>query len=141
MVSHKSSFFFYAAGIEPVGSRKKKGKGKKRITRFLSQGSRHISRDTLLGSNYAFLKYLPLHLSLSLIHTPSLSLLSCLAGKQPKYPGLTDLTAHADTTRKRLERKVMSKKALRRVADAMDDISAKRFKDKFGYNFNYALRS
>ena len=38
-------FFFYAAGIEPVGSRKKKGKGKKRITRFLSQGSRHISID------------------------------------------------------------------------------------------------
>ena len=61
--------------------------------------------------------------------------------REAKYPGLTDLKKHTDTPRKRLERKVLSKRALKSVAASMDSLNAKKFQDKFGYNFNYALHS
>ena len=56
-----------------------------------------------------------------------------------KHPGLTDLKVEVDTPRARLERKVMSKKALKRVSTSVDAANAKKYKDKFGYSFNYAL--
>ena len=71
----------------------------------------------------------------------SLSLL--VPGKQQQknpYPGLTDLKVHTNTPRRRMERRILDKKAIRRVADAMDEMSAKRFQDKFGYSFNYAYK-
>ena len=56
-----------------------------------------------------------------------------------KHPGLTDLKVQVDTPRSRLERKVLNKRALKRVAESVDTANAKKYKDKFGYNFNYAL--
>ena len=61
-------------------------------------------------------------------------------GSRKKYPGLTDLKAQADTPRKRLERQVFSKRALKKVAAAMDTASARHHRDKFGDTFNYALK-
>ena len=60
-------------------------------------------------------------------------------GRQKKHPGLTDLAAHSNTPRKRLERRVFSKRAVKKVADAMDVANARSFRDKFGDSFNYAL--
>lgn len=60
---------------------------------------------------------------------------------EKKFPGLTDLKVHKDTARKRLERKILSKRSLKKVAKDMDSATAKKFQDKFGYSFNYALRS
>jgi len=64
-----------------------------------------------------------------------------IIGNKEKFPGLTDLKAQTDTPKERLSRKVLSKKAVRRVAKAMNSLNAKKYHDKFGYNFNYALRS
>lgn len=61
--------------------------------------------------------------------------------KEPKYPGLTDLKKHKDTARTRVERKILNKKSVKRVAQAVDTADKNRFRDKFGYSFNYALRS
>ena len=53
--------------------------------------------------------------------------------------GLTDLRKIKSTSRSRLQRKVLSKKSLKRVAETMNVLDAKRNLDKFGNNFNYAL--
>lgn len=74
----------------------------------------------------------------------NLALFKCfllIIGNKEKFPGLTDLKAQTDTPKERLSRKVLSKKAVRRVAKAMNSLNAKKYHDKFGYNFNYALRS
>ena len=52
--------------------------------------------------------------------------------------GLTDLKKKS-TSRSRLQRKVLSRKSLKRVAETMNVLDAKRNLDKFGNNFNYAL--
>ena len=61
--------------------------------------------------------------------------------KKTKKPedGLTDLKKLKSTSRSRLQRKVLSKKSLKRVAETMNVLDAKRNLDKFGNNFNYAL--
>jgi len=61
--------------------------------------------------------------------------------KKTKKPevGLTDLKILKSTSRSRLQRKVLSKKSLKRVAETMNVLDAKRNLDKFGNNFNYAL--
>lgn len=53
--------------------------------------------------------------------------------------GLTDLKKTKNTARSRLQRKVLSSKSLKRVAETMNTLDAKRNLDKFGNNFNYAL--
>ncbi len=57
-----------------------------------------------------------------------------------KYPGLTNLTVTKETPRKRLEKKVLSKHSLKRVAQGEERLTEKKFSDKFGNNFNYALK-
>lgn len=74
----------------------------------------------------------------------SVHYLECFPGKtklKAKFPGLTDLKAQVDTPRKRLERKVLSKQSLKRVAESMNELVTKRYNDKFGNNFNYALKN
>ena len=61
--------------------------------------------------------------------------------RQPKYPGLTDLKKEVDTPRKRLERKVLSKRSLKRVAESVNELTMKKYNDKFGDHFNYALKN
>lgn len=58
--------------------------------------------------------------------------------KKRKYPGLTDLNDKQSTARTRLEKKVFDKSAVKRVAQTMDDLDYKKFKDKFGNQFNYS---
>lgn len=57
----------------------------------------------------------------------------------PKFPGLVDISTPTDAPRQRLERKLLSKRSLRRVAEDVDKLARKKFDDKFGNNFNYAL--
>ncbi|KAK2192866.1 hypothetical protein NP493_21g06028 [Ridgeia piscesae] len=54
-----------------------------------------------------------------------------------KQSNLTDLKKSGTSSRKRLETKVFKRRAMNRVAEAMNSLDAKRFKDKFGNNFNY----
>ncbi|CAG7727803.1 unnamed protein product [Allacma fusca] len=54
-----------------------------------------------------------------------------------KYPQLTDVRKLKDDPRKRLEKKIFNKKSLKRVATALDAANAKKFRDKFGDQFNY----
>lgn len=59
-------------------------------------------------------------------------------GKKKKFPNLSDLKQHANTSRSRLEKKVFNKSSMRRVAEVM--VKADRRKhDKFSNQFNYAL--
>ena len=60
-------------------------------------------------------------------------------GRRKKYPGLTDISAHNETPRKRLEKQIFSKRAVKKVASVLDTANARRFHDKFGDTFNYAL--
>ena len=66
--------------------------------------------------------------------------------KQPKgktsesklrYARLTDVKKIDNTCRKRLEKKVLSAGALRRVEEATSTFTKKRNLEKFGSNFNY----
>lgn len=61
--------------------------------------------------------------------------------RKKKYPGLTDLKVHTDTPRTRLEKKVLNKQSLKRIAEIQEKAATKQYQDKFGYNFNYALKS
>ena len=66
------------------------------------------------------------------------------AGKRKfktKFPGLTDLKAHVDTPRKRVERKVLSRQSLKRVSERVNELATKKYNDKFGDSFNYALKN
>lgn len=59
-------------------------------------------------------------------------------GKKKKFPNLSDLKQHTNTSRSRLEKKVFNKSSMRRVAEVM--VKADRRKhDKFSNQFNYAL--
>ena len=55
-------------------------------------------------------------------------------------PGLTDLKKKANTSRSRLEKIVFDKSSLQRVSSEMDKVKKSLVDEKFGNNFNYALR-
>ncbi|XP_013383000.1 UV-stimulated scaffold protein A [Lingula anatina] len=57
-----------------------------------------------------------------------------------KFPNLTDIKAAGNTSRRRLEKKVLNKSALRRVTNALDSLDYKLAKDRFANQFNYALK-
>lgn len=74
----------------------------------------------------------------------SVIIIIIFAGKKKlsaKFPGLTDLKAKVNTPRKRLERKVLSRQSLKRVAESANELATKKYNDKFGNNFNYALKN
>lgn len=56
-----------------------------------------------------------------------------------KRCGLTDLKKENNTAKIRLEKIVLNKKAMKRVANEMDAIATKRCFDKFANQFNYSL--
>uniref|UniRef100_A0A3Q3KHE6 UV-stimulated scaffold protein A n=1 Tax=Monopterus albus TaxID=43700 RepID=A0A3Q3KHE6_MONAL len=58
--------------------------------------------------------------------------------KKKKYPNLSDLKQSANTARSRLEKKVFSKSAMRRVAQVMSKADRRKH-EKFSNQFNYAL--
>ncbi|XP_056004926.1 UV-stimulated scaffold protein A-like isoform X3 [Ostrea edulis] len=60
--------------------------------------------------------------------------------KEPKYPNLTDINIVKNTTRTRLEKRVLNKSAMKRVNEVMDNLAYKRIRDRFGNQFNYSLR-
>uniref|UniRef100_A0AAQ5YBE5 UV-stimulated scaffold protein A n=1 Tax=Amphiprion ocellaris TaxID=80972 RepID=A0AAQ5YBE5_AMPOC len=60
-------------------------------------------------------------------------------GKKKKYPNLSDLKQSTNTARSRLEKKVLNKSSLRRVAEVMNKVD-KRKHDKFSNQFNYSLK-
>uniref|UniRef100_A0A1B6L5M6 UV-stimulated scaffold protein A C-terminal domain-containing protein n=1 Tax=Graphocephala atropunctata TaxID=36148 RepID=A0A1B6L5M6_9HEMI len=57
--------------------------------------------------------------------------------RKKEYPGLTDLKQSENTTTKRLEKKIFKKSVMRKVATAMDRIDQRKFKDKYGDQFQY----
>ncbi|CAG0880708.1 unnamed protein product [Darwinula stevensoni] len=59
--------------------------------------------------------------------------------EKKKVSRLTDLKACQNTARKRLEKKLMNRSSVRRVASAMDAQDKKKFLDKFGNQFNYHI--
>ncbi|XP_068451079.1 UV-stimulated scaffold protein A isoform X2 [Clinocottus analis] len=59
--------------------------------------------------------------------------------KKKKYPNLSDLKQSANTARSRLEKKVLNKSSMRRVAEVMAKAD-KRKHEKFSNQFNYALK-
>lgn len=59
--------------------------------------------------------------------------------KEKKYENLTDISKKT-TSKIRLQNKVLSKTAMKRVSSVMDRMDAKKNFDKFGNNFNYALK-
>ena len=61
-------------------------------------------------------------------------------GKKRKHSGLTDLKKNSNTSRARLERIVLNKEALKRVADENNRVKKKLIDEKFGNNWNYALK-
>ncbi|TNN63887.1 UV-stimulated scaffold protein A [Liparis tanakae] len=60
-------------------------------------------------------------------------------GKKKKYPNLSDLKQSANTARSRLEKKVLNKSSMRRIAEVMAKAD-KRKHEKFSNQFNYALQ-
>ncbi|XP_071479739.1 UV-stimulated scaffold protein A-like [Diadema antillarum] len=61
-------------------------------------------------------------------------------GKAKKYPGLTDIRKIENTSRNRLEKRILSRQAMKRVAAAMNRVDQRRYMDKFGNNFNYSIK-
>lgn len=59
--------------------------------------------------------------------------------KKNSTGGLTDIKTKKVSARTRLEKKILNKKSLRRVADAMERISEKQHHQKFASSFKYAL--
>ncbi|XP_031696383.1 UV-stimulated scaffold protein A-like, partial [Anarrhichthys ocellatus] len=59
--------------------------------------------------------------------------------KKKKYPNLSDLKHGANTARSRLEKKVLNKSSMRRIAEVMAKADRRKH-DKFSNQFNYALR-
>ena len=57
--------------------------------------------------------------------------------KKQRYSRLTDLKKVPDASRKRLEKRVLSSAAVKRVDAALNAIDSKRHLEKFGTNFNY----
>ncbi|XP_064645040.1 UV-stimulated scaffold protein A-like isoform X2 [Lineus longissimus] len=60
--------------------------------------------------------------------------------KKEKYPGLTNLKQTQNTARNRLEKRVLSRRALKKVASDLDKIDERKFKDKFCNQFNYHFK-
>ena len=60
--------------------------------------------------------------------------------KKAKYARLTNLKKHDNTPRNRLEKKVLSEKAVRRVANQVDSISRKINSSRFAHQFNYSMQ-
>lgn len=54
-----------------------------------------------------------------------------------RYSRLTNLKTITNSSRRRLERKVLKKGALRRVDETLNAIEKRRNLEKFGSNFNY----
>ena len=61
-------------------------------------------------------------------------------GKKRKHSGLTDLKKNSNTSRARLEKIVLNKEALKRVAEETDRVRKSIIDEKFGNNWNYALK-
>ena len=61
--------------------------------------------------------------------------------KSKKHPGLSNIKQLQNTTRTRLEKKVFNRASMKRVADKINDIDSKKFKDKFANQFNYMYNS
>ncbi|XP_050435748.1 UV-stimulated scaffold protein A-like isoform X2 [Adelges cooleyi] len=57
--------------------------------------------------------------------------------KVHKYPKLTDLKKEQDTPRARLEKKIFKKSSVKKVAKILDSMDQRKFRDKFGDQFNY----
>ncbi|KAM6952068.1 UV-stimulated scaffold protein A [Lycodopsis pacificus] len=60
-------------------------------------------------------------------------------GRKKKYPNLSDLKQGANTARSRLEKKVLNKSSMRRIAEVMAQADRRKH-DKFSNQFNYALQ-
>ena len=54
-----------------------------------------------------------------------------------KEKGLSNVAEMRNTPRARLEKKVFNPSAMKRVAEKMDVLESKKFKDKFADQFNY----
>ena len=61
-------------------------------------------------------------------------------GKKRKHSGLTDLKKNSNTSRARLEKIVLNKEALKRVAEETNRVKKSLIDEKFGNNWNYALK-
>lgn len=59
--------------------------------------------------------------------------------KVKKYDNLTDVKNLKNTSRYRLQKKVLNPKSMKRVSETLDTLDEKRNLQKFGNNFNYAL--
>lgn len=57
--------------------------------------------------------------------------------KDSKYPGLTDIKKKQNTVTRRLEKKVFKRGTVKRIAATLDKFDHRRFRDKFGDQFNY----
>ncbi|CAK8691469.1 unnamed protein product [Clavelina lepadiformis] len=60
-------------------------------------------------------------------------------GKKKSENGLTNLKTVKNTSRGRLQKKVLQPSSLKRVNETLNQLDMKRNFDKFGNNFNYAL--
>lgn len=60
-----------------------------------------------------------------------------LKRKTKKHPGLTDLKQYEKTSFNRLSKKVFKKSTMMRVARALDRADQRRYRDKYGDQFNY----
>ena len=60
--------------------------------------------------------------------------------QKEKYARLTNVNKNQDSPRSRLEAKVLDPKAMKRVATNMSNIASKKHQEKFGNQFNYAMR-
>ena len=54
-----------------------------------------------------------------------------------KHEGLSNITELQNTSRARLKKKVFNASTMKRVADKMNVVDSKKFKDKFADQFNY----
>ena len=61
-------------------------------------------------------------------------------GKKRKHTGLTDLKKNSNTSRARLEKIVLNREALKRAAEESDRVKKSLIDEKFGNNWNYALK-
>jgi len=57
--------------------------------------------------------------------------------KRNKHSSLIDLKKELDTPRVRLEKKVFKKSSVKKVAKILDGMDQRKFRDKFGDQFNY----
>lgn len=57
--------------------------------------------------------------------------------KESKYPGLTDIKKKQNTATKRLEKKIFKSATVKKIAASLDNLDHRRFRDKFGDQFNY----